>query len=223
VDACERLGQLNLTEVQQREIVRILLHCCGNEKVYNPYYTLVCQELCRFSHSHKITLQFCLWDFIRELGESNVGGIELLKRQNEVGFSSEGKNITRSRLKNTARAYSWWVAKDCCSLAIFKPVNFTVLKDQTKDFLREFLLGLFIDTQISTPSVAESLSPLAQKITSRNRDSVEEVFRKANVHEGLRAGLHFSIRHVFREDVDDGDGFVAWAVKISTEVLGGSL
>ena len=30
VDACERLGQLNLTEVQQREIVRVLLHCCGN-------------------------------------------------------------------------------------------------------------------------------------------------------------------------------------------------
>lgn len=30
VDACERLGQLNLKEVQQREIVRVLLHCCGN-------------------------------------------------------------------------------------------------------------------------------------------------------------------------------------------------
>lgn len=85
------------------------------------------------------------------------------------------------------------------------------------------MLGLFIDTQITTPSVAESLSPLAQKITSRNRDSVEEVFRKANVHEGLRAGLHFSICHVFGEDVDGDDGFVAWAVKISTEVLGGSL
>ena len=30
VDACERLGQLKLTEVQQREIIRVLLHCCGN-------------------------------------------------------------------------------------------------------------------------------------------------------------------------------------------------
>jgi nucleolar MIF4G domain-containing protein 1 len=92
------------------------------EKVYNPYYTLVCQELCRFSHSYKITLQFCLWDFLRELGESNVGGVELLKRQDELGFSSQGKSISRSRLKNTARAYSWWVAKDCCSLTIFKVI-----------------------------------------------------------------------------------------------------
>ena len=94
------------------------------EKTYNPYYTLVCQELCRFSHSYKITLQFCLWDFLRELGESNVGGVELLKRRDELGFSPQGKSIGRCRLKNTARAYSWWVAKDCCSLAIFKVFRF---------------------------------------------------------------------------------------------------
>ena len=30
VDACERLAQLNLTEVQQREVVRVLVSCCGN-------------------------------------------------------------------------------------------------------------------------------------------------------------------------------------------------
>jgi len=144
VDAYERLGQLNLTEIQQREIVRVLLHCCGNvrsiflsprdpptqvigcalqEKVYNPYYTLVCQELCRFSHSYKITLQFCLWDFLRELGENNVGGVELIKHREELGFSSQGRSISHCRLRNTARAYSWWVAKDCCSLAIFKVIH----------------------------------------------------------------------------------------------------
>lgn len=93
------------------------------EKMYNPYYTLVCQELCRLSHSYRITLQFCLWDFLRELGEKNVGGVELLKRQEELGFPSHGKSISHYRLKNTARAYSWWVAKDCCSLSIFKVIH----------------------------------------------------------------------------------------------------
>lgn len=33
MDACERLAQLNLTEVQQREIVRVILHCCGNVRL----------------------------------------------------------------------------------------------------------------------------------------------------------------------------------------------
>jgi nucleolar MIF4G domain-containing protein 1 len=217
------------------------IYITQQEKAYNPYYALVCQELCRFSHSYKITLQFCLWDFLRELGESNVGGVELLKRQDELRLSSQGKHINRSRLKNMARTYSWWVAKDCCSLAIFKvstlsphighmpithgrqPVSFTVLKDQTRDFLREFLLQLFIDTQISTPSVAANPQSLVQVVTSRNRDSVEEVFRKASVHEELRAGLHYFIRRTFREEVEEGGGFVAWAVEISTEALGGSL
>ena len=34
VDACERLSQLNLTEVQQREIIRVILHCCGNVRTF---------------------------------------------------------------------------------------------------------------------------------------------------------------------------------------------
>jgi nucleolar MIF4G domain-containing protein 1 len=33
VDACERLAQLNLTEVQQREVVRVLVNCCGNVSI----------------------------------------------------------------------------------------------------------------------------------------------------------------------------------------------
>ena len=34
VDACERLTQLNLTEVQQREVVRVLVNCCGNVGIH---------------------------------------------------------------------------------------------------------------------------------------------------------------------------------------------
>ena len=70
----------------------------------------------------------------------------------------------------------------------------------------------------------ESARSVAQKITSRNRDSVEDVFRKANVHEGLRIGFHYFISRAFKKDMEeDGDEFVAWAVEISTEVLGDSL
>lgn len=138
MDACERLSQLNLKEVQQREIVRVLLHCCGNvrpffipyktrapiglphqEKSYNPYYTLIAQHLCRTSHSYKVTLQFCLWDFLRDLGETTVGGTEVLKNLKEDdGFDM--KNISGTRMRNVAKAYGWWIAKDCCTLAILK-------------------------------------------------------------------------------------------------------
>lgn len=140
IDACERLSQLNLTEVQQREIVRVVLHCLGNvsifrpicmacqemfdqERQYNPYYTLVGQQLCRTSHSYKVTLQFCLWDFLRDLGEKAVGGAEIVKsRLNDddahIPFGST--QVSAARRLNVARAYAWWIAKGCCSLTILK-------------------------------------------------------------------------------------------------------
>ena len=34
VDACERLAQLNLTEIQQREVVHVLVNCCGNVGIH---------------------------------------------------------------------------------------------------------------------------------------------------------------------------------------------
>jgi len=89
------------------------------EKSYNPYYTLTAQHLCRTSHSYKVTLQFCLWDFLRDLGETTVGGAEVIKNLKEDdGF--DAKNISAARMANIAKAYGWWIAKDCCTLAILK-------------------------------------------------------------------------------------------------------
>jgi nucleolar MIF4G domain-containing protein 1 len=138
VDACERLSQLNLTEVQQREIIRVLLHCCGNvsvlhlgihsmfilwqERSYNPYYTLVGQQLCRTSHSYKITLQFCLWDVLRDMGEASVGGSEIIKNLKDDEFAIDGGRISPRRLRNVAKAYAWWIAKDSVMLSVLKVI-----------------------------------------------------------------------------------------------------
>ncbi|KAK7690917.1 hypothetical protein QCA50_006020 [Cerrena zonata] len=148
VHACERLSQLKLTEVQQREIIRVILHCCGNEKLYNPYYTLIGQQLCRLSHSHKFTLQYCLWDFLRDLGEVTVGGAEIIKnlKEDDVGF--DVKSISSTRMSNIARAYGWWIAKDCVTLAILKPVDFTILKPQSRKFLVQLMMHTFISSQL---------------------------------------------------------------------------
>ncbi len=118
----------------------MLVNCCGNvsihpvirwlflitispllqEKVYNPYYTFVCQRLCRTSRSYKITLQFCLWDFLRDLGEASVGGMEVLKNLKEDEDEFEARDISSTKMRNVANAYAWWVAKDCVALSIFK-------------------------------------------------------------------------------------------------------
>ena len=98
-----------------------LLLCCqhSQENSYNPYYSLVCQQLSRTAHAYKITLQFTLWDFLRDLGESNVGGAAVIKNAKEdVEF--DNKSISKTRIQHVAKAYAWWIAKDCVSLMILK-------------------------------------------------------------------------------------------------------
>lgn len=89
------------------------------EKTYNPYYAMVAQNLCQQSHSHKVTLQFCLWDLLREMGEHEVGGMEMLRSRGEhVSFGA--KCVSETRRRNIAKAYAWWLAKGSLSLSILK-------------------------------------------------------------------------------------------------------
>ncbi|KAH7930221.1 ARM repeat-containing protein [Leucogyrophana mollusca] len=213
LDACERLAQLSLTETQQREIIRVALHCCGNEKTYNPYYTLVCQHLCQRSHSYKITLQFCLWDFLRDLGETTVGGAEVIKNlEDDDGSRFNVKTINPSRMKNVAKAYAWWIAKDCCSLTILKPVDFTFLKPQTQKFIKELFIQVFVASQVSSPILGNGPNDYP---ASRNRGDLEEVFKKASRIENLGVGLLYFMSENFRAE----EGLVKWGCAVARETL----
>ncbi|KAF9451893.1 hypothetical protein P691DRAFT_772745 [Macrolepiota fuliginosa MF-IS2] len=217
VDACERLSQLNLTEVQQREIVRVLLHCCGNEKTYNPYYALVCQQLCRQSHSYKITLQFCLWDFLRDMGETTVGGAEVVKNAQDDDTGFDLKKISSSRMKNVAKAYAWWLAKDVVNLSILKAVDFTILKPQSRQFLQELILHIFISSQTATPLINISQLP-----TTRNRAAVEEIFAKATRIQNLAIGLAHFLTSTFSQGSNEDETlakFMKWASQLALDSL----
>ena len=100
---------------------------CIQERSYNPYYTLIGQHLCRQSHNHKITLQYCLWDFLRDLGETNGGGAEIIKNLRDDDVGCDVKSISSTRMSNLARAFGWWIAKDCVTLAILKVISQDVL------------------------------------------------------------------------------------------------
>ncbi|KAJ8428821.1 hypothetical protein Cgig2_021076 [Carnegiea gigantea] len=83
LDAFEKLLGLNLQGKQDREIMRVLVECCLQEKVFNKYYTALASKLCSHDKNHKFTLQvkiklpdfgfsqfwfhYCLWDQFKEL------------------------------------------------------------------------------------------------------------------------------------------------------------
>ena len=46
LQAFENCQRLNLKKQQQREIIKVLTHCCINErKMFNPYYALLAHRL----------------------------------------------------------------------------------------------------------------------------------------------------------------------------------
>lgn len=53
--AIERVSALGLRGPQEREIVRVLLDCCGQEEAYNPFYAAVGARLCEDNQSYRFT------------------------------------------------------------------------------------------------------------------------------------------------------------------------
>ena len=69
LQAFEQLMRLNLKKTQQREIIRVLMHCCINEKSYNPFYELLCQRLIKYDQqNYRYTFKYALWDYIKDTG-----------------------------------------------------------------------------------------------------------------------------------------------------------
>ena len=67
VDAFERLVGLNLKGSQEREISRVLFHCCVQEKAYNPYYFHIAKCFIRQSKQQRLTFIFTISDKLKEL------------------------------------------------------------------------------------------------------------------------------------------------------------
>ncbi|CAH0516846.1 unnamed protein product [Peronospora belbahrii] len=66
-DAYERLLQLHLKEKQEREIVRVILHCCGQESNFNKFYLVLAEKLCEMDPRYKFTFQLAFWDIFRQM------------------------------------------------------------------------------------------------------------------------------------------------------------
>jgi nucleolar MIF4G domain-containing protein 1 len=119
-------------------------------------------------------------------------------------------------MRNVANAYAWWIAKNCCSLAILKPVDFTVLKPQTREFFKEFLMQVIISSQAATPVLS---SNERNQLASRNRGAVEEIFIKATKIEMLAMGLMYFMSEAFRGELGDSEGVLEWGINVAKDTL----
>ncbi|KAI5449654.1 suppressor of glycerol defect [Naganishia albida] len=214
VHACDRLSALKFNETQQRDFVRVALHCCGVETRYNPYYTLILQNLCESSFSHRFTFQYAMWDFLREMGETDVGGAAVVGsggHSGTMGFGTENK-ISKTRIANLAKMCGWLIAKGAVDLTIFKPVDFTSLQPKTKTFFRSMLTYIFLGVRTESPlfklppaKTSQSGKPVTTQAVEDARDLIRATFQKSLAHTSLAQGMNYFLRSNDMKKIVNGD------------------
>lgn len=192
VDACDRLQRLKLKSKQEREIPRVLLHCCNNEEVYNAFYQVVATRLCA-QRSIKKTFQFALWDFLADLeGGSRINDededsdldqaekMEKLKRRGN-SFDTEELN-DENKLRKTvhmARLYAALTAEGILMLDILKTANFVSPSAETQIFLEMYFVTLY--TQLAKKQNSSSSSGSSNK--SKKMSFGDAMFQKQKIDE----------------------------------------
>ncbi len=102
---------------------------------------------------------------------------------------------------------------------MLQPVDFTVLKPRTQEFLRELFIQIFVNSQRSTPLVAQDIMKLD---ITRNRNVVEEIFLKASRIQALAMGLVYFLSKTFQDNSGSDDRFlkfIYWAVGVAKDTL----
>ncbi|KAK9463232.1 uncharacterized protein V1516DRAFT_618166 [Lipomyces oligophaga] len=162
VDANERILGLKLKRVQEREIPRVLLHCCTNEKEFNPFYAYVASTLCK-EHSMRKTFQFIAWDFFKQLDgsqdDSDSGTEE--STINDIRFVGSGdvdEKTQRRMIKSYARFYAIVVGEAHLSLDLLKNINFLLGSPEMEQFLQQFFTALFSHIRVRTSRQKDKLS-----------------------------------------------------------------
>ncbi|CAG8457802.1 1519_t:CDS:10 [Dentiscutata heterogama] len=198
IDAFERLLKLGLKEVQAREIPR--------ENIHNPYYSLIAQRLCDYDHSFKITFKYCLWDFLRECGESDVGGIMM----KSMPSRDQSEKISLRRIVNLAKLFAWLIVNGGLSVIILKTVTFTKLQSQSRLFF-QLLFSHII---------------LTQNANKRNPQLLVKIFINVVHNPTLAQGIMFFLHHFVKTgDIleEEEKEIVEWGCDVTKKVIQRSL
>ncbi|KAL3780943.1 hypothetical protein ACHAWO_003983 [Cyclotella atomus] len=71
-DAFAKLSRAELLKPKnERDVIRVLVHCCGEEKSFNPFYAHLIMRVCEYQPKSKFTLMLSFWDIFKQLDAFN--------------------------------------------------------------------------------------------------------------------------------------------------------
>lgn len=136
VDAFQRIVALKLTSKQERDIAAVVLHCCVQEKVYNPFYALVAQRFISFRHNHLITFKYAFWDWLQQITDASL-----------------------RKVSHLAKFYSFLFSQHSLPLSILKKADMLHLSEMEAVFFQMLFARLLTEgSEESVSTIFESLS-----------------------------------------------------------------
>jgi len=200
-DAYARLMKLQLKKKQEFEIPKVLIHCAGAEKSYNPYYTLIAKRLCGDPKLRK-SFQFSLWDLFKQMGEND---------EDDDGPDEDDDNSLDTRhLVNLAKMFGTLLVDGGLGIGVLKNLNLGFLQPKTKIFMEVLLISVLLQSQ-------------RQSDTKRDETAVVNVMLRIKETPQLITGLQYFLRKVVsKTDIAGGKkekATVKWACKVSLETL----
>ncbi|XP_050178607.1 nucleolar MIF4G domain-containing protein 1 [Myiozetetes cayanensis] len=136
MDAFEKLLKLGLKDQQEREIVHVVLHCCLQEKTFNPFYAFLANKFCGYERRFQVTFQFSIWDKIRDL-----------------------ENLSAAAISNLVSLLAHLIRTKSLPLSVLKVIEFSELDKPKVRFLRQVLSTLLVKAD------AEELTDIFMRVS----------------------------------------------------------
>ncbi|CAH1116121.1 unnamed protein product [Phaedon cochleariae] len=127
MDAFEKIVKLGLKNQLEREIINVILHCCLQEKQYNPYYGHLAQKFCDFDRKYQMTIKYSVWDKLKTLTDHSG-----------------------SQLSNLAKLLIHLFMEKGLPISTLKIVQFGELDKITLRFMRQILLGILLHPDVES-------------------------------------------------------------------------
>lgn len=164
-------------------------------------------RLCNHDHSNKVTFQYCLWDFLRECGEPDVGGLE---KSRNTEAPSETEKMSLRRIVNTAKFYAFLVSENALTLTILKTLNFSTVGQSARLFLQLFLSNVIINSQSQAGTDRRDPQALVGIYL--------KIVQMPTVSQGILFFLHHFVRKADLGHSEEEQEIIRWGCGILKEV-----
>lgn len=163
-DAFEKLVRAGMLKNRtERDTVRVLTECCGNEKAFNPFYAHLASRICEYQPQCKFTFQLSFWDTFKQFDD-----LKPRKAANLAKLLFHLIAVDRNLRLNVLKVIDMSPHAMSESASIFLTIFFSSIFDSFDDPMD--VVHLFPK---SRPDVAMGSAPLAESADDSN-DALRE-------------------------------------------------